>query len=152
MNIWVLIGFIVLVFFLWIWISDYRNRVKIKVVEDTEKEYSFSNKINEAKNILKKKKYFSNFNSIESHNNIYMPADMTIGHCPRCKCGYLAIAKTFTGMDSVYHRYPTYHKYLKCGECGYTENYINLKRRRSATKLSVSAQFKKDFEDAYTII
>lgn len=151
MNIWLIVGFVISAFFLWIWISDYRDKMKAKAVEDTEKEYNFSKKISDVKNILSKKKFFSDFSTIEADDNIYV-SDRTIGQCPKCKIGYLGISKTFTGMDSVYHRYPTYDKYLRCGECGYTENYINLKRRRSATKLGMSEQFKKDFEGAYTII
>lgn len=151
MNGWIIFGLIVSAFFLWIWVSDYRDKMKAKAVEDTEKEYNFSRIINDAKIILRKKKYFSDLGFVEADNNIYV-LDRTIGHCPKCNRGYLVIAKTFTGMDSVYDRYPTYEKYIKCSECEYTENYINLKRRRSATKLDISVQFKKDFEDAYVII
>lgn len=151
MNGWIIFGFIVFAFFLWIWISDHRDKMKAKAVEDTEKEYKFGKIMGDVKNILRKKKYFSNLGFIEDDNNIYV-SDKTIGHCPKCQSGYLVVAKTFTGMDEVYNRYPTYYKFLKCSNCEYTENYFNLRSRRSATKFSTSQQFKNDFIDAYAKI
>lgn len=149
MEGWI-IFFLIVSFFLWIWISNYIDKVKAKAVEDAEKEFNVGQKIDDIKNILNLYKYFTGFNSIPPDYDDYV-TDKSIGHCPKCNKGYLRIAKTFTGMDTVYNRYPTYDKYLKCTECDYTENYFNLKRRRGNTKLDNSIQFKNDFIKAYTI-
>lgn len=148
MNGWLIAGIICFVFLIWSWFSDYRNNTKTKVAENVEKEFKVTKKINEAKNILSKKKFFRGF---EDDSSDYFETDKTIGHCPKCKIGYLEVSKIFTGLDGVYNRYPTYQKFLKCFECGYTENYWNLKRRRYNTKLSNKNQFKRDFQEGYKI-
>jgi hypothetical protein len=134
------------------YLTSLYNGARTKAVEDVEKELKLSDKIVEAKAILSKNKYFSDIAFTDSASyNEYSASDKTIGHCPKCKTGYLQVSKRFTGLDDVYGRYPTYKKFLQCYECAYTENYINLKKRRSNAKLSMSAQLKDDFNEAYKI-
>ncbi len=149
--IWLIIGSLILVSIIWGLISDHKDKMKAKAMKDVEEEYGLTERINEAKKILSKKNFFSSFASNTQSNNFYEP-DKSIGLCPKCGKGYLGIGKTFTGYDSKYHKYPTYSKYLKCTECGNRESYDNLKSRRNETKQGVSDEFKKDFNEAYTIV
>lgn len=146
---WIIIG-IIAVLICWGFISNYIEELKNKVYLDVKNEYQTDKLINEIKNILNKKKYFDDHNGNYSNEN-YQISDLTIGHCPKCNTGYLGIGKTFTGLDYVYHKYPTYHKYLRCSNCSYTESYYNLKSRRMKTKNINSEQFINDFKRAYKL-
>jgi hypothetical protein len=146
-----MVGVFILILIVWGVISDHQDKMKVKVVQDVEEEFNLTERINEAKIILNKKNFYNDVSFTSTKNNYYEP-DKTIGLCPKCGKGYLGIGKTFTGYDSEYHKYPTYEKYLRCNECGYRESYYNLKSRRTETKQGVSVQFKKDFEQAYSIL
>jgi hypothetical protein len=146
-----LFGLIIFAIFLWVSSSNEQKKIKEKALQDSEREYNLNELISEVKSMLNEKKYLKDFVPPEIDYFSYLDPDKTIGNCPKCKNGYLGIGKTFTGMDVVYNRYPTYHKFLRCSSCGYTENYANLKSRRTNTRSIASAQFKKDFANAYFI-
>lgn len=150
MNWWIIIGIVVAAFFVWAWLSDYKEKMLRKAVDDTEKEYDLNNQIIEVKQMLSKKKFGSKImeSLIEEYN---FEKDRSVGACPKCKIGYLHIEKRFTGLDDKYNRYPTYDKYLKCTKCIYTENYSNVKNRKNEVKEGITMQFVEDFNKAYLL-